>query len=268
MPSHDSCCAVGCTNRRGKPKCKGLQFYTIPKDTKVRSVWLARINRSDLREQDVTSNTCLCSAHFHLGRKTKEQALPVKFSHATFPLSRKPPCRKETGIRPETSTRVDHAVKRRHPESEVGSCDTEPTPKRARINLEEVQQSGIVCSPQMSTQYQPEPDDVVELLHVSGCHSEEPCATTTCTSAEWDDHEEQPHTNQATKSDKITFLESKIYLLEGKLLKHESKCCPFDLSDEEQLPYYTGLPSLKVFQALLNLLRPHFGKIYSKKIAP
>ena len=41
-----------------------LKFHRIPADPDIRRVWIARINRADLRMSDVTSSTRLCSEHF------------------------------------------------------------------------------------------------------------------------------------------------------------------------------------------------------------
>ena len=88
MPGRDSCCAVGCLNWRGKEGCEGIKFYRIPKSKSLRLIWIARINRADLRVENVTENTRLCSAHFVDGVKTAHQPLPVKFSHKVYPLRR------------------------------------------------------------------------------------------------------------------------------------------------------------------------------------
>ena len=98
MPSHDACCAPGCSNRRD-PFDKTLKFHRIPADPDQRRIWLGRINRADLREKDVTTSTRLCSEHFYEGCKTEEQPLPVYFCDRSYPLSRKPPKKRElTGI--------------------------------------------------------------------------------------------------------------------------------------------------------------------------
>ena len=89
MPSHDSCCAYGCSNWRGKKGCEGIRFYRIPKDEETRWTWIARINRQDLRLEDVTDNTHLRSAHFVDGQKTPAQPLPVIFKHRSYHLCRK-----------------------------------------------------------------------------------------------------------------------------------------------------------------------------------
>ena len=88
MPGSDHCCAVNCTNRRGKAGCEGVKFYRIPKNNESRRTWLGKIHRRDLTEASLTDNIRLCSVHFHNGVKTSEQPLPVYFSHCTYPLAR------------------------------------------------------------------------------------------------------------------------------------------------------------------------------------
>ena len=123
MPGRDSCCAPGCSKWRGKSGCEGIPFYRIPGEETVRLTWLDRINRADLRAEHLTDNTRLCSAHFYLGKKSKEQPHPVYFAHRNYPLCRQPPVRTATSRERARSSRPANAVKR--PSSAVPAGDHE-----------------------------------------------------------------------------------------------------------------------------------------------
>ena len=51
MGGNDHCCAVGCRSRQGMVDDEGtpLSFYTFPKDPDTRRLWVARVNRANLR---------------------------------------------------------------------------------------------------------------------------------------------------------------------------------------------------------------------------
>jgi len=53
------CFAPGCPSRHGTP---GITFHRLPKDAKLRAVWMKRIRRAD-QPADL-DNIRLCSAHF------------------------------------------------------------------------------------------------------------------------------------------------------------------------------------------------------------
>lgn len=61
----DTCCAVGCTNRRIKG---GIPFYRIPskKHKERRERWIAAIRREEWSEEQI-KNARLCGAHFISG---------------------------------------------------------------------------------------------------------------------------------------------------------------------------------------------------------
>ena len=65
----DSCCAVGCTNRRSKGST--LKFYRIPfgsndKSLELRKKWITAIKRNIWTEKQI-DNASICSAHFLSG---------------------------------------------------------------------------------------------------------------------------------------------------------------------------------------------------------
>ena len=41
----ETCCAVGCSNRRGRKE--GLSFHRFPEDEERRRKWVAAVNRKD-----------------------------------------------------------------------------------------------------------------------------------------------------------------------------------------------------------------------------
>lgn len=106
MGGHDHCCVVGCHNRRGKLNCgRQISFYHFPKDPDSRLLWVARVDRADLRLGDVTAHTVICSDHFVDGCKTWQQPDPVFFPHKTYPYKRK--------VRPSLSFTTEPVIKRR-----------------------------------------------------------------------------------------------------------------------------------------------------------
>ena len=77
MLSHDACCAPKCSNGRD-PHDSSLKFHRIPADhdRKERQIWIARINRADLREKDISPSTRLCSEHFLTAERQKTNLIP------------------------------------------------------------------------------------------------------------------------------------------------------------------------------------------------
>ena len=66
---HDSCCAVGCSNRRSEG-C-ALKFYKIPfgsddKSLELRKKWVTAIKPDKWTEKQI-HNARICSAHFLSG---------------------------------------------------------------------------------------------------------------------------------------------------------------------------------------------------------
>ena len=66
----DSCCAVGCSNRRTGAN-KELPFYRIPAgrtliEQRRRAIWLKNIRRKNWSESQIT-NAKICGAHFTKG---------------------------------------------------------------------------------------------------------------------------------------------------------------------------------------------------------
>ena len=93
MPGHDSCCAFGCTNRCSKPKCnaRNMRYFIFSKADDTRHAWVQRIGRKNLKLEDVTKHTRLCSDQFSDGRLSQDQLYPCFSCHPTHPLQRKQP---------------------------------------------------------------------------------------------------------------------------------------------------------------------------------
>ena len=69
----DSCCVVGCSNRRSKDS--NIPFYTVPKgksplERKRREDWIKAISREDWKfwSEDQISKARVCGAHFVSGK--------------------------------------------------------------------------------------------------------------------------------------------------------------------------------------------------------
>ena len=123
MGGNDHCCAVGCRNHRGMVDDEEmpLSFHTFPKDPDCRLLWVARMNRADLRFQDIFKYTVLCSKHFVDGEKTLSNPHPVFAAHKTYPSKRRKP---QLTFEVRSATSVTGAAKRRliAPGKEVFQC--------------------------------------------------------------------------------------------------------------------------------------------------
>lgn len=95
------CVAFGCSNT---PECKGISFFTFPKEVPRRNEWLRRISRKDFNP---TNTATLCSAHFTpasyyvyaAGRRhLYPHVLPTIFSHKVYPIDRMPPSKKPKSV--------------------------------------------------------------------------------------------------------------------------------------------------------------------------
>lgn len=83
----DSCCAVGCSNKRVKGG--KLKFYRIPfghneESKKLRQLWVQAIKREKCTEKQI-DNARICSEHFISGEKSKDlhhpDYVPSKFAY-------------------------------------------------------------------------------------------------------------------------------------------------------------------------------------------
>ena len=83
-----SCCAVDCTNRLTKGST--LSFYRFPADVERRRLWIAAINKRDLKPNEYSY---ICSAHFVSGKKSNEELspnyVPSIFHHVSSSLKRR-----------------------------------------------------------------------------------------------------------------------------------------------------------------------------------
>ena len=83
MPN--SCCAVGCTNRKSRrPDLLFYSFPTVKENVNQRKLWINAIKRKDWQEEQI-NRARICSAHFISGRKsddpTNPDYVPTVFSY-------------------------------------------------------------------------------------------------------------------------------------------------------------------------------------------
>lgn len=74
-----NCAVVNCSTRSNRDSRNGVKFFQIPKvitkqcdltrrrSERRRSTWLAKLNRKDLKDNDITDHTRVCSRHFVSG---------------------------------------------------------------------------------------------------------------------------------------------------------------------------------------------------------
>ena len=76
----DSCCAVGCSNKREKGADCKWSFYRIPfgtdeKSLALRKKWVAAIKREKWTEKAI-DNARICSDHFITGKRSNDPNHP------------------------------------------------------------------------------------------------------------------------------------------------------------------------------------------------
>ena len=243
MPSHDSCCAQLCSNRRD-PFDKSLKFHRIPADPDLRREWIARINRADLRVEDVSNSTRLCSEHFYEGCKTKEHPLPIYFAHKTYPVAEKRPSTASDASCPASKKQAlsppgaDHASLSSH--SSTGDA-TEADAVDALLLV--ARQKG---------------DDLVEAI--------EPSVAPVADHAAENSSDNEPENDEAG----VLRVAYARLLAENLLLKRrlesQTRAEMFGVHnvalDQEQFRFYSGLPSYDVFRSLYALLEPRLSELH------
>ena len=261
MPSRDSCCAPGCKNRRGKDGCEQVKFYRIPKDEDSRRIWLARINRADLRPAHVTDHTRLCSQHFVPGGRSPSQPYPIKFAHASYPLCRRQPAERKPAPPSRPSEAVScssAAVKRPAPSSGLG--DQADSPKKRTCSL---QPHGNFDAGSRSR------DTIVRaVLDASSSSRPLPLPKSAVDpDVESSELAELRATIVSLKCEKAHLMLQNS-TLQDRLKKVEEPGFEASLSTEEMWAYYTGLPSKSHFEKLLTYIEPHCHTIYSATGTP
>ena len=79
MPKPVNCCVPGCFNNFRNST--GLQYYRIPKDSRLRTEYVRLIRNKTLKLN--SDNTRICSEHFEGGRKMNSDNL-----HSIFPWTK------------------------------------------------------------------------------------------------------------------------------------------------------------------------------------
>lgn len=99
-----SCCVPGCFNNSKKDKGR-LSFYVIPKDPKLRKLWLHNISRKHFKpKEDQISGYRVCSEHFVGGIKTYINNIPIIFPLSKSHITPVKEPRRELVYRTETVT--------------------------------------------------------------------------------------------------------------------------------------------------------------------
>ena len=266
MPSHDSCCAPGCQNWRGKSGCAGIRFYRIPRDKSVRLTWLARINRADLRLKDVTENTRLCSAHFHNGAKTNEQPLPVKFKHKTYPVCRRRVARQKGRSTSLSSVRAPSKRKPIISTIPVSSSSEAREEDRVVASSDCACYSGVTEDPQPQTGAVGIPAQAPTNCGTTGIDLEADRCSLDLSSSPCTDSS-AAHSSGCAELERVKlenmYLRMQIERQAKQIEKLTSPGLELVLCSDEMLAYYTGLPSKRVFTSLLCLIEKHMGLLYS-----
>ena len=91
MPKPVNCCVPGCFNNFRNST--GLQYYRIPKDSRLRTEYVRLIRNKTLKLN--SDNTRICSEHFEGGRKMNPDNLPSIFPWTKAKESRRQLIRKE-----------------------------------------------------------------------------------------------------------------------------------------------------------------------------
>lgn len=250
MPSHDCCCAHDCSNRRD-PFDKSLKFHRIPADPDIRREWISRINRSDLRVEDVTSSTRLCSEHFYEGCRTSDQPLPVYFSHKTFPLARKRPRNRDLSSFSPTCKRRASADHNGKLPSEGDVADAAEALLLLARGEDDRFQPALDRTGKAAQEYDREDD----------CQGASPDFAQTRVEDSLEDV--KTSSSEFVHCDSCSRLQLRVLELErDSSLKADCFGVERFAADEKQFKYYTGLPSYSVFKAVYKYLEPTMYKVH------
>ncbi|XP_041129111.1 THAP domain-containing protein 1-like [Polyodon spathula] len=158
----DVCCAVGCTNRRGKQF--RVSFYRIPAEPDRRAKWISAINRvakTDSRnpksktDWTPTQYTRLCSEHFIKGKKSDN---PLSPDYVPSIFNHTPSTRKNKRARDMERFEGRQDKKRKRPEEEseaaAGLLDLSATQQELQDPVPPVQEvKARVCESEHCRDY-------------------------------------------------------------------------------------------------------------------
>ncbi|GFS15487.1 THAP domain-containing protein 11 [Elysia marginata] len=94
------CCVTGCHHKSGDDE---IRLARIPKNKKIRKIWLDRIGRRNFVPNEQTK---LCSAHF-VGGYLSQDDLPSKFPHKTYQTTKTWKSHPPASTPPTTKTSED-----------------------------------------------------------------------------------------------------------------------------------------------------------------
>ena len=123
-----SCAAVGCMNSRNNRK--DLSFFKLPKDVKIKNVWLANVKREG-RPRD--ENFYLCELHFEndcIERDLKAQLLDLHSINKTLRDGAVPTLFPHKEEQKNEFIRLKEQLKKDH-----SSCDNYNTNRSGNIML-------------------------------------------------------------------------------------------------------------------------------------
>ena len=262
------CCAVGCSNKFFKG-C-GLQFYRFPADTEKRNRWIAAVSRSNWQP---TEYTWICSCHFVGGRKSNDPTspayIPTLFKHKTKTIKRKAECH---------LARHERAIKRKRLQALAG---TDQQSKSTASNMTTLPDCSSLYNADHGQQSSSQFD--LDLHSNSVSHNAVSVLTemplSDCSFMNDDNHSQQPsslsdidlQSNSSTHSTVSVTTEMSLETIRGlelecNVLRQENIQLQKELEslknrgfleNSKKVCYYTGLPSLKILNAVFDFVAPH-----------
>ncbi|CAG2195824.1 unnamed protein product [Mytilus edulis] len=254
MGGRDYCCVVGCSNRRSDLP-KGYAFHQFPKaPLSRRNSWIHATGRALTGKYKfvVTDNTKICGHHFVLGRKNADPTnidyvptmnLPLASSNAETPKERHRQAKGllTTLIIPGQNVHTytsDHAYHKFwvHP------------------NATKVTETGVQCQPRCENKFQ-QTNHVHVQQTVDAITTVQKATQVTTTSSLLQ--------IKCRQQQKLIMNYPQNYRLFTRRKKHSKMnclkhkfCMETLLTNDENVQFYTGLPNIATFNALLEYLRP------------
>ncbi|CAG2195836.1 unnamed protein product [Mytilus edulis] len=290
MGGRDYCCVVGCSNRRSDLP-KGYAFHQFPKaPLSRRNSWIHATGRALTGKYKfvVTDNTKICGHHFVLGRKNADPTnidyvptmnLPLASSNAETPKRKTQASKRAiefdravehgTQSKKKKLTRtgqISYPIDINDVQHEVEVESTDPSLYTATLiipgqnvhtytsdhayhkfwvhpNATKVTETGVQCQPRCENKFQ-------QTNHV---HVQQTQVTTTSSLLQIKCRQQQKLISEL--SSKLQTVHKEKETLKNELSKHKF-CMETLLTNDENVQFYTGLPNIATFNALLEYLRP------------
>ncbi|CAN7981661.1 unnamed protein product [Ixodes pacificus] len=252
MPVH--CCAPMC-KQRGIKDSNGnkVSFHRFPKDSMVYKKWIVAIRRDEGPEFQVSKWTKLCSKHFHesdyipsvvSGRKLlRDTAVPSVFSFSKEKTVRKPPKK-----RAPPQLRADKPAPRPQPidntmQDDPAVCCTNEVQAGAENPLEPTDHSTLPATDSARLA------SIIEGLNKEIGRLRDECGLLR-------------HQLEMAR-ETIRELQAEKISLDCQLAEEKEEASPFTIQrfkdSDEDVMFYTGLPSYKHFVELLLYVNPGDG---------